>query len=78
MVRAGNIAGARPGVRCPLPLIQGRDDEYGTAAQLDAIERQVGGEVTRIELSDCRHSPHRDQPQATLAAIADFVAKVAP
>ncbi|MEP6996893.1 MAG: alpha/beta hydrolase [Betaproteobacteria bacterium] len=76
--RAWNIEGCLPGVRCPLLLIQGRDDEYGTAAQLDAIERQVGGEVTRIELSDCRHSPHRDQPQATLAAIADFVAKVAP
>jgi len=72
--RSWNIEACLPGVRCPLLLIQGRDDEYGSAAQLDAIERQVGGEVTRIELADCRHSPHRDQPEATLAAIADFVA----
>jgi pimeloyl-ACP methyl ester carboxylesterase len=63
-------------VRCPLLLIQGRDDEYGSAAQLDAIERQVSGPVARLELSDCRHSPHRDQPEATLAAIVDFVATV--
>jgi pimeloyl-ACP methyl ester carboxylesterase len=72
--RSWNIEACLPGVRCPLLLIQGRDDEYGSAAQLDAIERQVGGKVARIELADCRHSPHRDQPETTLAAIADFVA----
>ena len=74
--RGWNIESCLPGVRCPLLLIQGRDDEYGSAAQLDAIERQVGGKVVRLELADCRHSPHRDQPEATLAAIADFVATV--
>jgi pimeloyl-ACP methyl ester carboxylesterase len=72
--RAWNIESCLPGVRCPLLLIQGRDDQYGTTAQLDAIERQAGGEVSRLELADCRHSPHRDQPAATLAAIAEFVA----
>jgi pimeloyl-ACP methyl ester carboxylesterase len=72
--RSWNIEACLPGVRCPLLMIQGRDDEYGSATQLDAIERQVGGRVARIELADCRHSPHRDQPEATLAAIADFVA----
>ena len=74
--RSWNIEACLPGVRCPLLLIQGRDDEYGSAAQLDAIERQVGGTVARLELADCRHSPHRDQPEATLAAIVDFVATV--
>lgn len=72
--RRWNIEAFLSGVRCPLLLIQGRDDEYGSAAQLDAIERQVGGTVARLELADCRHSPHRDQPEATLAAIAAFVA----
>ena len=76
--RSWNIEASLSGVRCPLLLIQGRDDEYGSTAQLDAIERQVGGKVTRIELADCRHSPHRDRPDATLAAIADFVATMAP
>jgi pimeloyl-ACP methyl ester carboxylesterase len=74
--RRWNIEGWLPGVRCPLLLIQGRDDEYGSAAQLDAIAGQVGGTVARLELADCRHSPHRDQPEATLAAIADFVATI--
>jgi hypothetical protein len=26
-----------------------------------------------VELADCGHSPHRNQPSATLAVIADFV-----
>jgi hypothetical protein len=39
---------------CPLLAIQGYDDEYGTLAQL--------------ELRDCRHSPHRDQLAAVIAA----------
>ncbi|HEX3633618.1 MAG TPA: alpha/beta hydrolase [Casimicrobiaceae bacterium] len=76
--RSWNIEACLSGVRCPLLLIQGRDDEYGTAAQLDAIERQVGGTVARLELADCCHSPHRDQPEATLKAIAGFVATVSP
>ena len=74
--RDWNIEDCLPRVRCPLLLIQGRDDEYGTMAQLDAIERRAAGRVNRVELDDCRHSPHRDQPEATLAAIADFVAIV--
>jgi pimeloyl-ACP methyl ester carboxylesterase len=75
--RSWNIEASLAGIRCPLLLIQGSDDEYGTRSQLDAIERQVGGKVGRIELADCRHAPQRDQPQATLEAIADFVATLA-
>lgn len=71
--RHWNIELSLTGIECPLLLIQGRDDEYGTMAQLDAIERHVSGPVERAELADCGHSPHRDQPQATLAAIADFI-----
>jgi pimeloyl-ACP methyl ester carboxylesterase len=75
--RDWNIEACLPGIACPLLLIQGRDDEYGTPAQLDAIERRVRGRVERVELSECGHSPHRDQPQATLAAVAAFVSALA-
>ena len=74
--RDWNIESYLPGIDCPLLLIQGRDDEYGTLAQLDAIERQVRGRVDRVELLDCGHSPHRDQPLATLEAITGFVSTV--
>jgi pimeloyl-ACP methyl ester carboxylesterase len=58
-------------------LIQGADDEYGTAAQLDAIR----GDATRarvdtLYLAACGHAPHRDRPEAVLPAIAAFVRNV--
>ena len=62
-----------PGVRCPVLAIQGRDDEYGTMAQLDEIEARVGGACTLLKLDRCGHSPFRDQPEATLKAIENFL-----
>jgi pimeloyl-ACP methyl ester carboxylesterase len=54
-------------------MIQGEDDQYGSLKQLDAIEQQVKGLTERVVLPECAHSPHRDQPQATLEAITRFV-----
>ena len=72
--RAWNIEPGLPRVSCPVLLIQGDLDEYGTLAQIDAIERQVAGPVKRLILENCGHSPHRDQRAAVLDAVADFVA----
>src|SRR5579863_1351887 len=74
--RRWNIEASLPGVTAPVLAIQGADDEYGTLAQLDAIERGVRGPVERLVLAQCKHSPHRDQPRATLEAIAQFIARV--
>jgi pimeloyl-ACP methyl ester carboxylesterase len=63
-------------IKEPLLLIQGRDDEYGTLAQLDRIEARVKGPTTRLVLSACGHSPHRDQEAAVIDAIAAFVARL--
>ncbi|HRF74228.1 MAG TPA: alpha/beta hydrolase, partial [Accumulibacter sp.] len=30
-----------------------------------------------LKLADCRHSPHRDQPQAVVEAIVRFVDRLA-
>jgi pimeloyl-ACP methyl ester carboxylesterase/predicted GNAT family acetyltransferase len=59
-------------ISCPLLLIQGERDQYGTMAQLDTIERIAAGPVRRVHL-DCEHSPPTEMPDETLAAIAQFV-----
>jgi pimeloyl-ACP methyl ester carboxylesterase/GNAT superfamily N-acetyltransferase len=59
-------------VTCPLLLIQGERDQYGTLAQLDAIEQRARGRVKRLHL-DCQHSPPTERPDETVAAIAEFV-----
>jgi pimeloyl-ACP methyl ester carboxylesterase len=74
--RRWNIEDVLPGVRCPVLAIQGRDDEYGTMDQIARIVRAVG-DVEVLELADCRHSPHRDQPEAVIEALAQFVERVA-
>jgi len=74
--RRWNIEECLPGVKCPVLLIQGEDDQYGTVAQVDAIARQVTGPVETLMLADCAHSPHQVQKDATLAAIVAFVARL--
>jgi pimeloyl-ACP methyl ester carboxylesterase len=75
--RAWSIEAFLSDIECPVLLLQGKDDEYGTLAQIDAIQRQVQGRVERVELAACGHSPQRDQPEATLATLAHFIATVA-
>jgi pimeloyl-ACP methyl ester carboxylesterase len=60
-------------IRCPVLAIQGREDEYGTMAQLDEIARTVGGPCELLKLADCGHTPFRDQPERTLEAVARFI-----
>jgi pimeloyl-ACP methyl ester carboxylesterase len=71
--RDWSIAEFLPRIPCKVLAIQGEEDEYGTMAQLDAIRRLVP-DVATLALPRCHHTPYRDQPEATLAAIADFVA----
>lgn len=71
--RQWNIEEYLPRIKCPLLAIQGEKDEYGTMAQLDAIKAQAGGPCELLKLPDCGHSPHKDQPEKVLKAVADFV-----
>ncbi len=73
--RAWNIEAVLPRIACPVLVIQGEDDQYGTLAQVEAIERQAGGPVEACVLSGCGHSPHVDRPVETAAAISAFVQK---
>jgi pimeloyl-ACP methyl ester carboxylesterase len=59
-------------IQAPLMLVQGLDDAYGTLAQLDAIEAACP-QAQRLELADCGHSPHRDQPQRLTDALTEWL-----
>jgi pimeloyl-ACP methyl ester carboxylesterase len=73
--RSWNIESYLNSIRCPVLVIQGEDDEYGTTRQIAAIQAKLpSAEV--LMLPNCKHAPHRDQPQATLARIKQFVASL--
>ena len=74
--RNWNLEEFLPGIQVPTLAIQGEDDEYGTLAQLERVCAQVAGPVERLVLPNCGHAPHRDQREATLAAIAGFVRRL--
>lgn len=59
-------------IRCPVLAIQGVDDEYGTLEQIRGVARRVV-DTTLVGLPGCGHSPHRDAPDAVLAAVGSFL-----
>ena len=71
-----NIESVLADVTCPVLLIQGEADEYGTMAQIDAISRQLGGSVDQLRLPNCRHSPHLDRSACTSDATTRFIKEV--
>ncbi|HEY4932758.1 MAG TPA: alpha/beta hydrolase [Terriglobales bacterium] len=73
--RSWNIESYLESIRCPVLCIQGEQDEYGMPAQVNTIAARVAGAQV-VMLPDCAHSPHRDQRDATLAKMAEFVERI--
>ncbi len=63
-------------IGAPVLAIQGLQDPYGTLAQIDGIDLPPG-QITRVELPQCGHSPQRDQQTQTTALITGFLAPLA-
>jgi pimeloyl-ACP methyl ester carboxylesterase len=61
-------------LRCPLLLVQGEDDGYGTLEQIDSIVRVVP-HARRLVLANCGHIPQRDAPATVIRATAHFMAE---
>lgn len=71
-----NLEEFLPGIKVPMLAIQGKEDQYGTPAQLEAIAKQAGGGIKPLILPDCAHVPHIDQTEATFQAMQDFILKI--
>ena len=65
-----------PGIKVPMLVIQGEDDEYGTIAQTAAIERYAGAGVDNVILPDCGHAPHREQETVTFKAMKEYILRI--
>jgi pimeloyl-ACP methyl ester carboxylesterase len=70
-----SIADSIDGWRVPAIAIQGESDPYGTVRQIDEITRRATVPVDVVMLPDCKHAPQFEEPERTLAAIADFCRK---
>ena len=71
--RAWSIEEEIASIRCPVLAVQGLQDEYGTLEQIRGIARRLP-QTELLELADCRHAPQRDQPEALIHRVRNFIA----
>lgn len=64
-----DIRALLPQITCPVLAVQGEQDAYGTMAQIDEI-KSLAPQTQLVKLDNCGHSPHVDQPEAVIRAIA--------
>ncbi|MBL4646787.1 MAG: alpha/beta hydrolase [Hyphomicrobiales bacterium] len=62
--------------RIPTLAIQGKQDPYGSLAQVDEIETRSYAPVDTLILDECGHAPFLDHPQMIVDEVADFVARL--
>lgn len=70
--RSWNIEDRLGGIAAPTLLIQGGSDQYGTLAQLAAIEAGVSGPCERFVVDGAGHAPHLEARAAVLDEVARF------
>jgi pimeloyl-ACP methyl ester carboxylesterase len=63
-------------IRVPVQIIQGADDRYGTARQIEVAEDECYCPVDVALVPGVGHSPYREAPDATLKAMTDFIDRI--
>jgi pimeloyl-ACP methyl ester carboxylesterase len=74
--RAWNIEECIDYIRVPVLAIQGKQDQYGTAAQIVALAERLYPPLETVMLEGCGHAPFIDQPNLTLDAVCAFIARL--
>ncbi|MFM2086963.1 MAG: hypothetical protein RLZZ237_1832 [Pseudomonadota bacterium] len=70
--RFWNIEYLLPSIECPALVVQGSEDQYGSAEQVETIVGLALNAVPAM-VEQCGHTPHQEQPQALLALMAGFL-----
>jgi pimeloyl-ACP methyl ester carboxylesterase len=71
-----NLEEYLPEINVPILIIQGENDNYGTIAQVETIDKKTGGCSEILMLDKCGHSPHKDREKAVLEVMKRFVQKI--
>lgn len=67
-----------PEVLCPVLVIHGERDEYGSVAFPDGIATTVAGPATKVIVPNCGHIPHREHEALVLEKVKTFVEQTCP
>lgn len=74
--RSWNVEEYLPGVLCPVLVIQGVEDRYGTPAQVESITGKVTGPAGKLLIPACGHIPHHEARPTVLAAVRQFIDEI--
>lgn len=73
--RQFNMEHFLPQIKCPVLVLQGAEDEFGTVAQVDSIAGNVSGPAQKLLIPGVAHTPHRDAVGEVLKVSTDFINK---
>jgi pimeloyl-ACP methyl ester carboxylesterase len=62
-----------PMIQCPVLVIQGEKDEYGTLLQVNGITSGVCGPVFQYIVPQAGHTPHKEAAPQTLQRATKFI-----
>ena len=74
--REWNVSEVVDGLSIPVLTVQGRDDPYGTLAQIEEIETRACSQIDVEILDNCGHAPYREQPEKFLKVVTEFACRM--
>jgi pimeloyl-ACP methyl ester carboxylesterase len=65
-----------PQIQCPVLVIQGEKDEFGSLAQVNGIVEQVSGKAERFIIPSIGHTPHKEAKEMVLEKAVQFIHQI--
>ena len=76
--RNWNIESFLPSVTCPVLIIQGEHDEFGSMEQVNGILNLVAGNAVSLIIPSATHTPHKEAIEIVLQKTASFIRQLFP
>lgn len=74
--RQWNIETLLPHIVCPVLIIQGDQDHFGSMVQVSAIHDKIKGRATVLYIAGCGHVPHLQAGPQVIRAIEKYVHEI--
>lgn len=74
--RAWNIGHFLHQIKCPVLIIQGENDEYGSLDQVNTMINQLSGQASKLIIPSTGHTPHREAKQLVLEHSTSFIKRI--
>lgn len=73
--RNWNMDSFLPAIQCPVMVIQGTEDEFGSIAQVEAIAKNISGPASVCMVFNAGHSPHKQNEIWLIGECIAFLEK---